>query len=87
MVGISVAIIMLNTILYNPSVKDKIGVDRFIDMNRGINAGGDLPPELLTVSLLSIFTFTFDSDIWKCCFKDLVLFSSYKYICLCTDNV
>jgi Sec7-like guanine-nucleotide exchange factor len=43
---------MLNTILHNPSVKDKIGADRFIDMNRGINAGGDLPPELLTVSKL-----------------------------------
>ena len=45
---LSFAIIMLNTSLHNPSVKDKPSVERFIDMNRGINDGGDLPPELLT---------------------------------------
>ncbi|KAK3592669.1 hypothetical protein CHS0354_015971 [Potamilus streckersoni] len=44
---LSFAIIMLNTSLHNPSVKDKPGVDRFIAMNRGINDGGDLPEELL----------------------------------------
>ena len=46
---LSFAIIMLNTSLHNPSVKDKPTVERFIQMNRGINDGGDLPPELLTV--------------------------------------
>ncbi|CAH1794414.1 unnamed protein product [Owenia fusiformis] len=45
---LSFAIIMLNTSLHNPSVKDKPSVERFIAMNRGINDGGDLPPELLT---------------------------------------
>lgn len=45
---LSFAIIMLNTSLHNPSVKDKPSVERFITMNRGINDGGDLPPELLT---------------------------------------
>ncbi|RUS89724.1 hypothetical protein EGW08_002542 [Elysia chlorotica] len=45
---LSFAIIMLNTSLHNPSVKDKPTVDRFIDMNRGINDGGNLPVELLT---------------------------------------
>jgi cytohesin len=30
-------------------VKDKPTVERFITMNRGINDGGDLPPDLLTV--------------------------------------
>lgn len=44
---LSFAIIMLNTSLHNPSVKDKPTVDRFIAMNRGINEGGDLPRELL----------------------------------------
>lgn len=44
---LSFAIIMLNTSLHNPSVKDKPSVARFIDMNRGINDGGDLPPDLL----------------------------------------
>ncbi|XP_048088974.1 cytohesin-1b isoform X4 [Alosa alosa] len=44
---LSFAIIMLNTSLHNPNVKDKPGVERFISMNRGINDGGDLPEELL----------------------------------------
>ena len=48
---LSYAIIMLHTSLHNPSVKDKQTVERFISMNRGINNGGDLPPEFLTVSL------------------------------------
>lgn len=44
---LSFSIIMLNTALHNPSVKDKPTVDKFISMNRGINNGGDLPRELL----------------------------------------
>ncbi|TNN02696.1 hypothetical protein fugu_010183 [Takifugu bimaculatus] len=44
---LSFAIIMLNTSLHNPNVRDKPAVDRFISMNRGINEGGDLPEELL----------------------------------------
>lgn len=49
---LSFAIIMLNTSLHNPSVKDKPSVDQFISMNRGINNGGDLPRELLVVGRL-----------------------------------
>ncbi|KAL2101387.1 hypothetical protein ACEWY4_003148 [Coilia grayii] len=45
---LSFAIIMLNTSLHNPNVKDKPNLERFISMNRGINNGGDLPSELLT---------------------------------------
>ncbi|CAG00220.1 unnamed protein product, partial [Tetraodon nigroviridis] len=44
---LSFAIIMLNTSLHNPNVKDKPTVERFISMNRGINDGGDLPEDLL----------------------------------------
>lgn len=44
---LSFAIIMLNTSLHNPSVKDKPTPEQFINMNRGINNGGDLPQELL----------------------------------------
>lgn len=44
---LSFAIIMLNTSLHNPNVKDKPAVERFISMNRGINDGGDLPEDLL----------------------------------------
>ncbi|XP_046854852.1 cytohesin-1-like isoform X2 [Xenia sp. Carnegie-2017] len=44
---LSFSLIMLNTSLHNPSVRDKPTVDTFITMNRGINCGGDLPKELL----------------------------------------
>ncbi|XP_076310068.1 cytohesin-1-like isoform X3 [Tachypleus tridentatus] len=44
---LSFAIIMLNTSLHNPSVKEKPSVEQFIKMNRGINNGGDLPRELI----------------------------------------
>lgn len=47
---LSFAIIMLNTSLHNPSVKDKPTIEQFINMNRGINQGQDLPRELLVVS-------------------------------------
>ncbi|KAJ8937086.1 hypothetical protein NQ314_012029, partial [Rhamnusium bicolor] len=44
---LSFAIIMLNTSLHNPSVKEKPTIEQFINMNRGINQGQDLPRELL----------------------------------------
>lgn len=47
---LSFAIIMLNTSLHNPSVKEKPSIEQFITMNRGINMGQDLPRELLVVS-------------------------------------
>jgi len=50
---LSFAIIMLNTSLHNPNVKDKPTVERFISMNRGINDGGDLPEDLLRVNITS----------------------------------
>lgn len=53
---LSFAIIMLNTSLHNPSVKDKPSVEQFISMNRGINNGGDLPRELLVSLFESIRT-------------------------------
>nr|XP_057921819.1 cytohesin 4b isoform X2 [Doryrhamphus excisus] len=45
---LSFAIIMLNTSLHNPSVKDKTTLERFVSMNRGINNGEDLPRDLLS---------------------------------------
>lgn len=47
---LSFAIIMLNTSLHNPSVRerDKLNKDLFVKMNRGINKGEDLPLEMLT---------------------------------------
>lgn len=41
------SVIMLNTSLHNPSVKDRPDVERFIVMNRGINDGQDLPRDVL----------------------------------------
>lgn len=40
--------IMLNTDLHNPQVKNKMTLEQFINNNRGINAGNNLPPEFLT---------------------------------------
>ncbi|KAI6657545.1 Cytohesin-like protein [Oopsacas minuta] len=46
---LSFAIIMLNTSLHNPSVreKDRLTKEQFISMNRGINQGENLPREML----------------------------------------
>lgn len=44
---LSFAVIMLNTSLHNPSVKEKSTLDQFINMNRGINDGKDLPRDIL----------------------------------------
>ncbi|KAJ6658967.1 hypothetical protein lerEdw1_019604 [Lerista edwardsae] len=44
---LSFSVIMLNTSLHNPNVKDKPPFERFVSMNRGINDGGDLPEGLL----------------------------------------
>lgn len=59
---LSFAIIMLNTSLHNPSVKDKPAPEQFVAMNRGINNGGDLPQELLLVSLSFHTTFIFNTQ-------------------------
>ncbi|XP_065898376.1 cytohesin-1-like [Dysidea avara] len=45
---LSFSIIMLNTGLHNPNVKDKPSVEKFIMMNKGLDNGQDLPHELLT---------------------------------------
>uniref|UniRef100_A0A9L0RY89 Cytohesin 4 n=1 Tax=Equus caballus TaxID=9796 RepID=A0A9L0RY89_HORSE len=44
---LSFSIIMLNTSLHNPNVRDRPPFERFVSMNRGINGGSDLPEEQL----------------------------------------
>ncbi|XP_023574826.1 cytohesin-4 isoform X2 [Octodon degus] len=44
---LSFSIIMLNTSLHNPNVRDRPPFERFVSMNRGISGGGDLPEEQL----------------------------------------
>ncbi|KAK0397351.1 hypothetical protein QR680_002094 [Steinernema hermaphroditum] len=67
---LSFAVIMLNTFLHNPSVRDKPTLDSFVSMNRGINQGADLPKELLQSLYESIRTEPFkipedDGWLWK----------------------
>ncbi|XP_005379254.1 PREDICTED: cytohesin-4 [Chinchilla lanigera] len=44
---LSFSVIMLNTSLHNPNVRDRPPFERFVSMNRGINCGADLPEEQL----------------------------------------
>lgn len=49
---LSFSVIMLNTGLHNPNVRDRPPFERFVSMNRGINNGSDLPEEQLRVRIL-----------------------------------
>ena len=51
---LSFAIIMLNTALHNKNVKVKITEDQFLAQNKGIDAGKDLPREMLLAIYTSI---------------------------------
>ncbi len=51
---ISFALIMLNTDLHNPSVKKKMSVSAFVQMNRGVNGGANVPTDTLTAMYNSI---------------------------------
>lgn len=50
---LSFAVIILNTSLHNPSVKEKPTLDKFVAMNRGINDGKDLARDILEVNRAS----------------------------------
>ncbi|XP_075431170.1 cytohesin-3-like [Ascaphus truei] len=45
---VSFSLIILNTSLHNPSIKEKPDQQRFLSIHRGVHQGGDLPAELLT---------------------------------------
>ena len=51
---LSFAVIMLNTALHNKNVKVKITEDQFLAQNKGIDAGKDLPREMLLAIYTSI---------------------------------
>ncbi len=74
---LSFAIIMLNTSLHNPNVKDKPSAERFICMNRGINDGGDLPEDLLRVSVPQFIIFVIYNNLFL---QRILLLVLYKFI-------
>ena len=41
------SVIMLNTMLHNPNVKNRPSLDTFVKQNRGINSGKDLQRQML----------------------------------------
>ena len=48
------SIIMLNTALHNPSANINISCEQFLNQNRGINSGKDLPSDMLETIYRSI---------------------------------
>ena len=48
------SIIMLNTALHNPNANINISSEQFINQNRGINSGKDLPSNMLEAIYRSI---------------------------------
>ena len=48
------SIIMLNTALHNPSANINISSEQFLNQNRGINSGKDLPQDMLEAIYRSI---------------------------------
>ncbi|XP_077133976.1 cytohesin-4 isoform X5 [Ranitomeya variabilis] len=66
---VSFSLIILNTSLHNPSVKEKPDLQHFISLHRGVHPGGDLPTELLTDMYESLkkepFQLPEDEDAWE----------------------
>ena len=56
---LSFSLIMLNTNLHNPAIKDRISLPGFISMNRGINEGKNLSEEMLAEMYREIYTTPF----------------------------
>ena len=48
------SLMMLNTDLHNPAVRAKMSLEQFVDNNRGINGGHDLPPQYLAALYASV---------------------------------
>jgi len=44
---LSFSVIMLNTSLHNPNVKNRITCEQFVQQCRGIDSGKDLPRDIL----------------------------------------
>ncbi|XP_068111121.1 cytohesin-4-like [Hyperolius riggenbachi] len=66
---VSFSLIILNTSLHNPSVKDKPDLQQFISIHKGIHPGGDLPTDLLTEMYEALkkepFQLPEEEDAWE----------------------
>ncbi|XP_072277341.1 cytohesin-4 [Pyxicephalus adspersus] len=66
---VSFSLIILNTSLHNPSVKEKPDPQQFISIHKGVHPGGDLPTELLTEMYDSLkkepFRLPEEEDSWE----------------------
>lgn len=66
---VSFSLIILNTSLHNPSVKEKPDLQQFISIHKGIHPGGDIPSELLTDMYESLkkepFRLPEEEDAWE----------------------
>ncbi|XP_063282579.1 cytohesin-4 [Pelobates fuscus] len=66
---VSFSLIILNTTLHNPNVKQKPDLQQFQSIHKGIHAGGDLPTELLTEMYESLkkepFKMPEEEDAWE----------------------
>ncbi|KAM4652893.1 cytohesin-4 [Discoglossus pictus] len=66
---VSFSLIILNTSLHNPSIKEKPDIQRFISIHRGVHPGGDLPADLLTEMYESLkkepFQMPEEEDRWE----------------------
>ncbi|XP_018407799.1 PREDICTED: cytohesin-4-like isoform X1 [Nanorana parkeri] len=63
------SLIILNTSLYNPSVKEKPDMQQFVSIHKGVHPGGDLPTELLAEMYESLkkepFQLPEDENAWE----------------------
>ncbi|XP_053577201.1 cytohesin-4 [Bombina bombina] len=66
---VSFSLIILNTSLHNPSIKEKPDLNHFLSIHRGLQAGENLPPELLAVMYESLkkeaFQIPEQEDAWE----------------------
>uniref|UniRef100_F6S301 Cytohesin 4 n=1 Tax=Xenopus tropicalis TaxID=8364 RepID=F6S301_XENTR len=66
---VSFSLIILNTSLHNPSIKERPDLQHFLSLHRGVHPGGDLPPQLLTEMYESLkkesFQIPEEEDAWE----------------------
>ncbi|KAM4722831.1 cytohesin-4 [Rhinophrynus dorsalis] len=66
---VSFSLIILNTSLHNPSIKERPDLQHFLSIHRGVHPGGDLPAELLAEMYENLkkeaFQIPEEEDAWE----------------------